>query len=832
MRLYISTLSKRFVHSATYTAPLDGFTFKRHDVEPIELHFLDENGLVEIPAKFIGKALFVAGSYDEFNGKYLPTGSSENGKPVWEKAGIKIKYVSENTYAVSAAIVTNAPTYFLNGKYLPDTILNGKTCYKNTATQNRFEWKPAETVMGDGVLLTGESTFAGLYSLDGSANSKPRFTQPGVAEISWKPQWQAISNDDLTISNMQADAVNFDGSYLRAPTPFNSRPRYYKPRPTDQTSILSSIQFESAYSLQTEDAQGNSDNLNFITTTSGHFSVNLNGRFIKTSGNNVPGIGSSVDKWTLGNNDAYIVSRSAGTYTNPYRLNLPNIGSTSSGSSLAGNSWFLDDTLHNGQPQWHFGTSPSTSACLLRFDDPTNFKWRFIQTGTNTPMAELTVTDANKNPIGKVGWVKLNNSNFVETALNDTGGLKYDNWIIEQDHWVLMTTKPQSAGLVIDPFGQNPLAYVNRQSTTFPASFAGNAVSLSWRSYADGSYAWGTSKITDQIPNRWVARKAGISSQPSADELNGWGGDIEFYTDDNKTNVWETSAWRRSASQTVGASIQRQTITYPARWLLHAENNSASIYFQAIVAADVPYGPWLDGNGESFEDQWIADQTGQAAGSPALSSFRQSTNFPPRWSLANDTHYSATNSLSPWQALNWKNTDGTPSSIGVSQDQATTPPHWGLINPDDEEQYAAFNNSGSPVGATWQDSTNNNPPDSISIVDHYAPIEGKLAIKKNLLFDGPILAESSPWTENPETKSYSFTFNLNTAEIDAEFHAEQESIDGMIELTWSSTGSVTSSFTLPVKIYNDVIRGLEGPPTPQRSSLLAEMTGLAIVFGN
>ena len=173
MRLYISTLSKRFVHSATYTALLDGFTFKRHDVEPIELHFLDENGLVEIPAKFIGKALFVAGSYDEFNGKYLPTGSSENGKPVWEKAGIKIKYVSENTYAVSAAIVTNAPTYFLNGKYLPDTILNGKTCYKNTATQNRFEWKPAETVMGDGVLLTGESTFAGLYSLDGSANSTP-----------------------------------------------------------------------------------------------------------------------------------------------------------------------------------------------------------------------------------------------------------------------------------------------------------------------------------------------------------------------------------------------------------------------------------------------------------------------------------------------------------------------------------------------------------------------------------------------------------------------------------------------------------------------------------
>jgi hypothetical protein len=939
MRLYISTLTKRFVQSAAYTAPVTEFIFKRRDIEPIELYFLNESGAVEIPAKFLGKAILVAGSRDEFNGKYLPSGSIENGKPVWDKSGNLIKRVAALTYPIAAVVVSDAPSYLFNGTYLPDGVLNGKTRYKHTTNQNRFEWKPAETVLGSGVQLVGESSLAGLYIPDGTANGKPRYRRTGVGQISWKPQWQSISSDDLTVSNMQVYGVYFDGSYKRAPTPFNGRPRYYKHAPTSPTLILSSIQFESAYSVLTEDVQGSGDHITMLTATSGHFSLNLNGRFYKTTGNNVPNIGSSVDKWTLNNNDAYIVARPAGTYTNPYRLNLPNIGYTTSGSYLGGTNWYLDDTPYNGQPQWYIGSS-NNPLCFLRYDDPTNRKWRFIQmvSGTNTPLAELTVPDADKTPIGKVesvvvsgagtspyvngtyirdgekngkpkyskadgahiawhtlttngvtsacwyisthpvyigdgstsndahlrytsqsnvatpdlatnwitagtpgtsgpppqsitlqsGWVKLH-SNFNEVNLNAAGGIKNDQWVISEEHWVLLTPKTQSGGLVLDSYGQNPLAWTLKLGTTFPASYAGEGDDLAWRSYADGSYGWETSKITDQIPDRWVARQIGMTS---ADGLGGWDGSIMFYTTNTAQNVWETSGWRRSESETIGASIQRQTLTNPARWLLHEENNINNVYYQAVVPADVPYGPWLDGNGDSFDDQWTADPNGQASGQSELSSYRQSTNFQARWSLGSDTYYSQTNSTSPWQATNWNTPDGTPIDISLSQGQQTRAAHWGLFTPDGEEQYAAFDSPDSPIGATWEDSANDNPPESTTEVDDFAPLEGKLAIKKNLHFDGPILAESSTWTELPASKSYSFHFNLNTAEIDAEFEDEPESIDGMIELTWSSMGAVSSSFTLPVKIYNDVIRGHEGPPSPPRSSLLSEMTGIAIVFGS
>jgi len=943
MRLYISTLTKRFVQSAAYTAPLDGFAFKRRDIEPIELHFLNEDGVVEIPAKFLGKALLVTGSYDEFNGKYFQTGEIENGKPIWAKDGFKIQFIGAQTYDSYASLnVSNAPSFELNGKYLPVGSMNGFSRYKQENTQNYLERRLAETIIGDGVLLSGQSMFAGLYVPEGTSNSKPSYRRQGVARISWKPQWQSISGDSLAVSNMQVVGLNLDGTYKRAPTPFNGRPRYYKSQ--SQTSILSSIQFESGYTVQSEDAQGNSDRINFLTGTSGHFSLTLSGRFVKSTGNNIPNIGTSVDKWTVGNNDAFIVSRPAGTYPNPYRLNLPNIGYTTSGSYIGGNNWFLDDTPHNGQPQWHLGTSQSNPVCFLRYDDPTNRKWRFIQTvsGTNTALAELTVTDSDKSPIGKTesvvvsgagtspyvngtynrngtrngkpkysntngygghiawftgtqngvsvsywyistastyegtgmnsddsqlrftsnsnvdtpdlatgwvtagtpgtsgpppqsitlnsGWSKLNNSSFDAAALNAAGGVKYDNWIISEDHWILLTTKSQSNGLVLDSYGQNPLAWTLKYSTPFPANYAGEGDSLAWRSYADGSYGWETTKITDQIPDRWVARMAGSSTQP-ADGLNGWGGPIEFYTEDTNNNLWETSGWRRSPSQTVGASIQRQTVTNPSRWLLHDENNPDNVYYEAVVPADVPYGPWLDGNGDSFDDQWIANPIGQASGGPELSSNRQSNSFPARWSLGNNAAYSETSSA-PWSALNWKKTDGTSSSVTIAPEQATTPAHWGIISPDGDEQYAAFNSPNTPIGATWQEAASDNPPDPIAEVDHYAPLDGKLAIKKNLLFDGPILAESSPWTENPQSKTYSFTFNLNTAEIDAEFSQEQEAIEGMVELTWASAGAVTSSFTLPVKIHNDVIRGHEGPPSPPRSSVLAEMTGIAIVFGN
>jgi hypothetical protein len=935
MRLYISTLTKKFVQSASYQAPLTEFAFKRRDIEPVELYFLDEEGKITIPARFLGKALFVSGSHPEFNGKYFPTGSTENGKPVWAMGDTQIKRVAAYSYASYASLtVANAPLAALNGRYFPAGSLNNYSRYKHENSQNYLERRLAETILGDGVILSGPGMFSGLYLPDGTLNGKPRFRKQGVARISWKPQWQSISDEELSVSNLQVYGVYFDGTYKRAPTPYNGRPRYYRFPPSSPTSILSSIQFESASSIETEEALGNSERINLLTGTGGHFSVSLNGRFVKSTGNTIAGIGTGLDKWTLGNNEAYIVSRPAGTYTNPYRLNLPNIGYTTSGSYLGGNNWFLDDTPHNGQPQWYFGSSQSNPICFLRYDDPTNRKWRFIQTlsGTNTAIAELTVPEESKSPIGKsegsiltlsgagldkvngpyirsgtynekskflgigtatgcsifysgiawivststdpqlgnevryltytttldsphlvtgwsyagtpgtvgpvpavtssTGWVKLNTSSFDPTALNAAGGLKNDSWIVSEDHWLLATAKAQSSGLDIDSLGQNPLAWSLKSSTIFPANYAGDGDTLAWRCYADGSYGWETTMITDEIPERWVARQVGTwpPSPPPVDGLCGWGGKIEFYTEDTKTNLWETTGWRRSASQPLGTAIQRKTLTYPSRWLLHDENNIDDAIFQAVVPADVPYGPWLDGNGDSFDDMWTAIPGGRASGNSELSSQRESRTFPNRWSLGNNAAYSETASA-PWGALNWKTTEGSASAVTVAPEQATVPAHWSLITQDGEEQYAAFDSPESPVGANWEVYANDTPPQSVIEVDHYAPLNGKLAIKKNLLFDGPILAESSPWTENPETKSYSLTFNLNSAEIDDAFDKEQEFIDGMIELTWSSAGAVTSSFTLPVKIYNDVIRGHEGPPSPPRSSLLAEMSGLAIALG-
>jgi len=938
MRLYISTLTKRFVQSAAYTAPIESFSFKRRDIEPIELHFLNENGAVEIPAKFLGKVLLVAGADEEFNGKYIRTGETENGKPVWAKGAFKIKRVPASTIFLDSVLVEDIADGQLSGTYNFEGFFNGKSRYKHTQNQNRFEWKSALNETGSGVEIVGQSTFAGLYHLDSGVapNGKHQYTRAGVARISWKPPWSEFDPNQLELIGMSAD---FDGTYYRAPSPYNNKPRWYRPATGNQ--IASSIQFESAYTENTNDVLGSSDNIQFLTGTGAHFALNLNGRFVKSSGNNVPNIGTSVDKWTLGNNDAYIVSRPAGTYTNPYRLNLPNnVGYTTSGSSIGGNNWFLDDALHNNQPQWNFGTS-SNPICFLRYDDPTNRKWRIIQTvsGTNTSIAELTVNENDLTPLGKgtesvvvtgagtsavngtyvrdgdkngkpkyshnngsgahlawhtatqngvtsafwyfstaptydgtgmhsndsqlryksssnvatpdlatnwetagtpgtsspppqslvrrAGWVKLNSSSFDADVLNAAGGLKNDTWIISEEHWLLATQKTQAQGLVIDSAGHNPLAYTLKSPS--PTAYPANATGWlsGWRSYADGSYGWDTSRVTTQIPDRWVAR-SGQDGTQTQDGLNGWGGSIDFYSESTTANLVSTANWKRIDAQPQPASFLQIGIPQAGRWLLHQIGNPSEVYYQAVATSFFPYGENTQGDG--YDDLWqaVADP-----GAPELSSYQQTTNRPARWSLGNDTFWSETNSAAPWSALNWKDTNGSPASFYPAQGSYLNPEHWGLMNADNEEQYAATGEN--PHGATWelgQEPVDASNPPSVTEIDSYAPLEGKLAIKKKLLFDGQILAESSPWTENPDSKTYSFTFNLNTAEIDAEFDQEQEILEAMIELTWSSDGAVTSSFTIPATIYNDVIRGHEGPPTPPRSTLLAEMTGIAIVFGN
>lgn len=62
---------------------------------------------------------------------------------------------------------------------------------------------------------------------------------------------------------------------------------------------------------------------------------------------------------------------------------------------------------------------------------------------------------------------------------------------------------------------------------------------------------------------------------------------------------------------------------------------------------------------------------------------------------------------------------------------------------------------------------------------------------------------------------YLTDLNLNTTEVNAAFTAaspEPESIAAMLEVEWSAGTNVSSSLTLPVTLYNDVIRGDEATP--------------------
>jgi hypothetical protein len=59
---------------------------------------------------------------------------------------------------------------------------------------------------------------------------------------------------------------------------------------------------------------------------------------------------------------------------------------------------------------------------------------------------------------------------------------------------------------------------------------------------------------------------------------------------------------------------------------------------------------------------------------------------------------------------------------------------------------------------------------------------------------------------------YRGAFNLNTTALEALFPTEPASITAMLEVQWMSGTSVGSSLTLPITIFNDVIRGDEGAP--------------------
>jgi hypothetical protein len=89
----------------------------------------------------------------------------------------------------------------------------------------------------------------------------------------------------------------------------------------------------------------------------------------------------------------------------------------------------------------------------------------------------------------------------------------------------------------------------------------------------------------------------------------------------------------------------------------------------------------------------------------------------------------------------------------------------------------------------------------------------RVGVKATEDFAGEFLAtDTLSVTGTGADTVYRGAFNLNTTALEALFPTEPASITAMLEVQWMSGTSVGSSLTLPITIYNDVIRGDEGAP--------------------
>ncbi len=99
-----------------------------------------------------------------------------------------------------------------------------------------------------------------------------------------------------------------------------------------------------------------------------------------------------------------------------------------------------------------------------------------------------------------------------------------------------------------------------------------------------------------------------------------------------------------------------------------------------------------------------------------------------------------------------------------------------------------------------------------AVVELDAGATGQLGIKKT--YTGSFLANDTGWTKTGTGAStvYQFDLSLNTTELNAEFSpdADTDSITAKIEISWSVSGTTSSTMPTSVVIYNDVIRGTEG----------------------
>jgi hypothetical protein len=89
----------------------------------------------------------------------------------------------------------------------------------------------------------------------------------------------------------------------------------------------------------------------------------------------------------------------------------------------------------------------------------------------------------------------------------------------------------------------------------------------------------------------------------------------------------------------------------------------------------------------------------------------------------------------------------------------------------------------------------------------------RVGVKATEDFAGEFLAtDTLSVTGTGADTVYRGAFNLNTTALEALFPTEPASITAMLEVQWMSGTSVGSSLTLPITIFNDVIRGDEGAP--------------------
>jgi len=99
-----------------------------------------------------------------------------------------------------------------------------------------------------------------------------------------------------------------------------------------------------------------------------------------------------------------------------------------------------------------------------------------------------------------------------------------------------------------------------------------------------------------------------------------------------------------------------------------------------------------------------------------------------------------------------------------------------------------------------------------SVVELGAGATGQIGLKKT--YTGSFLANDTAWTKTGTGTStvYQFDLNLNTASLDAEFSpdATTDSVDAKFEISWSVSGTTTTTLPATATIYNDVVRGDEG----------------------